>query len=84
MLKLVRENENCVVWVESDNSEKTVFGVVNDFHIIDEDGLRYQGSAMDILEDHADIDQDWDNEANIIKLQGGEILTITADGVELS
>jgi len=84
MLKLVRENENGVVWVKSDNLEKTVFGVVSGFHIIDEDGFSYQGSAMDILENHTDIEQDWDNEANIIKLQGGEILTITGDGVELS
>ena len=83
MLKLIRENKNCVVWVESDNADKTVFGIVNSFRVIDENGFGYQGSAMDILESHTDIDQDWDNEANIIKLSGSEVLTLTAEGVEL-
>ena len=82
MLRLITKITNEVVWVESEDS--IIFGVVNAFKIIDQDGLAYQGSAVDILDGYTDIDQDWENESNIIKLKDGEILTLTAEKAELS
>mgnify|MGYP003668889447 CR=1 FL=1 len=86
MSKLININENGVAWVESNTGE--VFGVVNAFKVLDSDGIPFSDkSAMDVLDSHFDIVQDWDREANLIEFreENGESynLVITADTVEI-
>jgi len=86
MLNLININENGVAWVETDEGE--VFGVVNAFEITDSEGVVLHGkSAMDVLEEHVKINQDWENGANLIgfTFENGESATlkIDIDGVEL-
>ena len=85
MLNLIDVNENNVAYVETDCGK--VFGIVNAFHVTDEDGLKVEGDVCSILDDYTDIDQDWDNEANIISFieSNGESskLHIDIDGINL-
>ena len=85
MLNLISVNENGVAYVETEC--KKVFGIVNAFHVTDGEGLKIEGDVCSILDEHTDIDQDWDNEANVISFveDNGESskLHIDADGVDL-
>lgn len=85
-LELVNINDNGVAWVKTEDGE--VFGIVNAFKITDEDGLAYPDcSTMDILEQHCDVNQNHETEANEIEFiaENGEsaTLSINAYSVEL-
>ena len=82
MNKLIYINENGVVWVESNGQ---LFGIVNAFKVLDEDGIPYPDQSFcDLIED---VEQDWENEANIIRFteENGEssYLTVDVNGCEL-
>ena len=86
MLNLITINDNNVAWVETECGK--TFGIVDANKIIDEDGLVIDGkSTMDVLDYYVDINQDWENEANLIdfKTENGENFTlkIDADGIDI-
>lgn len=81
-MNLITINENNVAWVEDNNGK--IFGVVNAFEVLDEDGKKHNGkSVCDLI----DCDQDWESEANLINFifDNGESATlkVTTDGIEL-
>ena len=86
MLNLITINDNNVAWVETECGK--TFGIVDANKIIDEDGLVIDGkSTMDVLDYYVDINQDWENEANLIdfKTENGENFTlkIDVDGIDI-
>jgi hypothetical protein len=84
-LKLLNINENGVAWVKTDCGK--CFGIVNAFEVLDEDGLPFEETLVEVLEPYTEVDQDWDNEANVINFvfENGESanLVITAFDVQL-
>jgi len=79
-------DSNGIAWVTTE--EKQIFGIVNAFKVLDNDDLEYTGkSVCDLLDDHAEIEQDYEAEKNIIRFteENGEsyFLAISADNVEL-
>ena len=85
-LELLNIDANGVAWVEADTGE--VIGIVSAFKIIDQEGLVYPDcSAVDILEQHCEVNQNHETEANEIEFiaENGEssTLSISAYSVEL-
>lgn len=84
-LELLNINENGVAWVKTGCGK--YFGIVNAFEVLDEDGLPFEGTLVEVLEPYTEVDRDWDNDANVIKFvfENGESanLVITAFDVQL-
>ena len=85
MLNLICVDENNVAYVETDC--KKVFGIVNAFHVTDEEGAKVEGDVCSILECYTEINQDFENEANVISFaeSNGESyeLHIDVNGINL-
>lgn len=86
MLNLININENNVAYVETGCGK--VFGIVDAFHVTDEDGLKLEGkSVIDVLDDYTFIDHDYETEENIISFteENGESskLHINSTGLRL-
>ena len=81
-LKLISISDQDVAWVENDQGE--IFGIVNAFKILDEDGIQYQDQSVYTM---FDCDQCFESEANILNFcfENGEScqLIVTAIGIEL-
>ena len=82
MLNLIEVNENGVVYVSNDVNEN-VYGIVNAFEILSGDGIKLEGSAMDVLESLTDIEQDYENECNVITLECGSTLTLSEGAADV-
>lgn len=85
-LELINIDADGVAWVKTESGE--FFGVVNAFEIKGGDGQFYPDLlAIDILELHCDINQNFETEANEIEFiaENGEsgTLSITATSCEL-
>ena len=85
-LELLNIGTNNIAWLIADTGE--VYGVVNAFNVLDEDGLIYEGAnASDLLSQHCDVNQNYDTENNEIEFvaENGEsaTLVISAESVKL-
>jgi hypothetical protein len=85
MSKLISVSENGVIYVENDNGEG--FGIVSSYIILDENGTKYQGLALDVLENNGfNLDQDWDNGSTYIDFfeENGETSRVVFAGGDAS
>jgi hypothetical protein len=86
MSKLISQNENGVIYVESDNDE--IFGIIDSLKITDHDGIVFSDSTLRVLEDAGfQLNQDWENETTYIDFShsNGEIsrLAFSNNNVEI-
>ena len=65
MTKLISQNENGVIYVESENG--IIFGIVSAAKVIDFDGIHFQEDTLTVLENAGfELEQDFDNESTFI------------------
>ena len=84
MSKLISQNENGVIYVES--HEGNIFGIVNSTKIIDEDGITISENPISVLElNDFNVEQDWDNEIAYIDFteENGEVSRLVFKGSEV-
>ena len=82
-IKVIQVNENGVIYVENEKGE--AFGIVCGARITDEDGLMYENSTLEIIEQNfeCDLEQDWDTGATTIYTECGGKIVITGYSAQL-
>lgn len=87
MAKLISQNENGVIYLESDSGD--IFGVVSSLKVTDSDGMPFQEDTFTVLENAGfQLEQDFDNGVTYIDFiqENGETsrVSFSGDDVELS
>ncbi len=81
MASLISQNENGVIYVESDNGD--IFGIVSSLKVTDSDGIPFQEDTLTVLENSGfQLEQDWENETTYIDFiqSNGETSRVTFNG----
>ena len=82
-IKVIQVNENGVIYVENEAGD--IFGIVDGVDIIDEDGIKFSGSTLEVIEQNfeCDLEQDFEAGTTVIYTECNGQIVFDGNSVEL-